>query len=155
MDKVNRIEMQFIFKKRCHSLETDRLRKERNHPELLRIVGRGRENGQEHRPSQEGRKQVEKLNIEIYHIFFNYSETLGTTPLQEYQQNNHESWLNSSDGESQVSHQQHEKCPTSVLNKFKKHQSVNLIRLKQTAKRNTMELERKEKTAEAIQRTSR
>ena len=152
--------MEFIFKKRGHSPETDRLRKERNRilkPDRLRIVGRGRANErlQEYRPSQQGRKQVEKLNTKIYNILFNYCQTLGTTPLQEYQQNNHESWLNSSDGESQVSHLQQEKCPTSVLKKFKKHESVNLIRLKQTAKGNTMEPELKENTAETIQRAEK
>ena len=98
---------------------------------------------------------MEKLNIEIYNRSFKYCLTLGTTPLQEYQQNNHESWLNSSDGESQVSHLQKEKCPTSVIKKFKKHESVNLIRLKQTAKRNTMEPDLKGKTAEAVQRAEK
>ena len=70
MDKVNGIEMEFIFKKRGHSPETDRLRKERNRilkPDRLRIVRAGRENErlQEYRPSQQGCKQVEKLNTEI------------------------------------------------------------------------------------------
>ena len=63
--------------------------------------------------------------------------------------------MNSSDGESQVSHLQQEKCPTSVLKKFKKYESVNLIRLEQTTKRNTMEPELKKKTAEAIQRAEK
>ena len=67
---MNSIEIEFIFKKTGHYPETDRLRKERNRilkPDRLRIVGRGRENErlQEYRPSQQGRKQVEKLNIEI------------------------------------------------------------------------------------------
>ena len=75
MDKVNGIEMEFIFKKRGHFPETDRLRNERNRilkPERL----------QEYRPSQQGRKHVEKLNTEIYNRFFNYCQTLGTTLLQ-------------------------------------------------------------------------
>ena len=88
MDKVNGIEMESIFnnfQKKGHSPENDRLRKERNRilkPDRLQIVGRGRENErlQEYRPSQQGRKQVEKLEIEIYHRFFNYCQTLGTTP---------------------------------------------------------------------------
>ena len=90
MDKVNGMEMEFIFKKGGNSPETDRLRKERNRilkPDSLRIVGRGRENEklQEYQPSQQGRKQVKKQNIEIYNRFFNYRGTLGTTPLHEYQ----------------------------------------------------------------------
>ena len=55
--------MNFIFKKRGHSPETDRLRQERNRilkPNKTRIVGRGSENGkiQEYRLSQELRKQI-------------------------------------------------------------------------------------------------
>ena len=148
---MNGIEREFIFKRRGHAPETDRLRKERNRnlkPDRMRIVGgegQGNERLQEYRPSQEGCKQVERLNIEIYNRFFNYCATLGTTPFQEYQQKNHESWLNYSDGESQESRLQHENCPTSVLKKPNKHESGNLIRLKQTAKRNTVESEQKEK----------
>ena len=149
--------MEFIFKIRGHSPGTDRLRTERNsilRPDRLRIVGKGRDNErlQKYRPSQKGGKQIEKLNIEIYNRFFLYCETVSTTPLQEYQQNNHESWLNNSDEESQMSHVQHDKCPTSALKKFKKLESVNLIRLKQTAKLDAMEAEQKEKTTEAIQK---
>ena len=56
MDKVNGIEIEFICKKRGHSPETDRLRKERNRilkQDRLRIVGRGQENEklQDYRPS--------------------------------------------------------------------------------------------------------
>ena len=63
MDKVNVIDMNFIFKKRGHSPETDRLRQERNRilkPNKTRIVGRGSENEriQAYRPSQEGRKNL-------------------------------------------------------------------------------------------------
>ena len=160
MDKVNGIDMEFIFKKRGHSLETNRLPTERNcilKPDRLRIVGKGRDNErlQEYRPSQKGRKQIEKLNIEIYNRFFHYCKTIGTTPHQEYQAKNYEPWLNNSDGESQTSHIQHEKCPTSALKKLKKHESINLIRLKQTAKLNTMEAEQKEKTSQAIQKAEK
>ena len=110
---------------------------------------------QEYRPSQKGRKQIENLNIEIYKRFSHYCGTIGTTALQGYQQNNHEFWLNNSDGESQTSHAQHDICPTSALKKFKKHESVILIRLKQTAKLNALETEQKEKTAEAIQKAEK
>ena len=111
----------------------------------MRIVGKGRDNErlQEYQPSKKVRKQIEKLNIEINNRFFHYCETIGTTPLQEYQQNSHESWLNRFYGGSQTSHIQDEKWPTSALKKFKIHESVNLIRLKQTAKLNTMEAEQK------------
>ena len=92
----------------------------------------------------------------IYNRFFNYCESLGTTPLREFNENIHESWINvSSDNESQISHLRTEKCPTNILKKFKKHESVNLIRLKQTAKRNTLPEERNEKTADMIKKAER
>ena len=93
--------------------------------------------------------------MEISNRLFHYCETIGTTLLQEYQQNHYESWLNNSDGESQISHVQHDTCPRSALKKFQKQGSVNLIRLKQTAKLNAMETEQKEKTAEAIQKAEK
>ena len=74
------------------------------------------------------------------------------TLLQGYEVNNHESWLNNSHGESETSQVQHKKCPASALKKLKKHESVNLIRLKQMAKLRTMETEWNEWTAEAIQK---
>ena len=80
MNNVNGIEMKFIFKKRCHSPETDRLRKERNRilkPHRLPIVGREWEN---EKLQKLGRKLVEKLNIEIYNRFFNYCQPLDTSP---------------------------------------------------------------------------
>ena len=88
MDKINGLELEFIFKKRGHFPETDRLRAERNcvlKPDRLRIVGKGRDHErlQEYRPSQKRRKQIGKLNIEIYNRFFYYCETIGTTLLQE------------------------------------------------------------------------
>ena len=46
MDKVNGIEMDFIFKERGHSPETYRLKSERNSilkPQRTRIVGKGTE----------------------------------------------------------------------------------------------------------------
>ena len=61
----------------------------------------------------------------------------------------------SSDNESQISHLKTEKCPTNILKKFKKHESGNLIRLKQTAKRNTLPQDRNEKTAEMIKKVER
>ena len=155
MDKVNGIDMDFIFKKRGHSPETKRLWIERNHilkPDKTRIVGKGKESEriQEYRPNQAGRKRIAELNIEIYNRFFHYCETLNTTPLQEFQQNNNESWTNSnqSDGESQTSRTKQDKCPTNALRRFKKHETINLIRLKQTAKLNTLEPEQNEKTAD-------
>ena len=51
-----------------------------------------------------------------------------------------ESWLNTTSNiESQTSQLRKEKRPTNVLRKFKKHESVNLIRVKQTAKQNTLQ----------------
>ena len=140
MDKVNVIDMNFIIKKRGHSPETKRLWIERNHllkPDRTRIVGKGKESEriQEYRPNQASRKRIAEINIKIYNRFFRYCETLETTPLLEYQQNNNESWLhnNQSDGESETSHIKRDKCPTNALKKFKKHETLNLIRLKQTA----------------------
>ena len=48
-----------------------------------------------------------------------------------------------------------EKGPTNILRKFKKHESVNLIRSKQTAKQNTLPEERNEKTAAMIKRAEK
>ena len=64
MDKVNRIDMEFIFKEQGHSPETHQLRIERSRilkPNKLRIVGKGRDDErlQEYRPSWQGRKQIE------------------------------------------------------------------------------------------------
>ena len=57
MDKVNGIDMNFIYKKRGHSPETKRLWVERNHilkPDRTRFVGKGKasERIQEYRPNQ-------------------------------------------------------------------------------------------------------
>ena len=162
MDKVNEIDMEFIFKKRGHSPETKRQWTERNHilkPDKTRIVGKGKESEmiQEYRPNQAGRKRIAELNIEIYNGFFHYCETLNTTPLQEFQQNNNESWINNhqSDGESQTSRTKQDKCPTNALRRFRKHETVNRIRLKQTAKLNTLEPEQNEKTADVLKKAEK
>ena len=162
MDKVNGIDMNFIFKKRGHSPETKRLWVERNHllkQDRTRIVGKGKESEriQEYRSNQASSKRIVELNIKIYNRFFRYCETLKTTPLLEYQQNNNESWFhnNQSDGESETSHIKRDKCPTNALKKFKKHETVNLIRLKQTATKNTLSSDQKEGTEEAIKRVEK
>ena len=162
MDKVNGIDMVFIYKKRGHSPETKRLWVERNHilkPGKTRIVGKGKDSEriQEYRPNQSGRKRIAELNIEIYNRFFQFCETLGTTPLWEYQQNNNESWLhnNQSDGESEISRTKQDKCPTSALKKFKMHETGNLIRRKQTAKKNSPDANQNENTEEAINKAEK
>ena len=96
MDKVNGIDIEFIFKKRGHFPETNKLRSERNkifQPNRTRIVGKGSENErlQQYRPSQQVRKEIERINIMIYNRFFHYCESLGTTPLSEFNENIHES----------------------------------------------------------------
>ena len=117
MDKANGIDMNFIHKKRGHSPETKRLWIQRNHllkPDGTRIVGKGKESEriQEYQPNQASRKRTVELNVEIYNRFFHYCETIGTTPLLEYQLNNNESWLhsNQSDGESETSRTRNDKC---------------------------------------------
>ena len=139
-----------------------RLWVERNHivkPAKTRIVGKGKESERINgfRPSQNGRKRNIELNIEIYNRFFDYSETLGTTPLQEFQQNNNESWINNnqSDGKSQTTRAKQDKCPTNTLRKFCKHETVNLIRLKQTAKMNTLDSKKTENTANVIKKAEK
>ena len=130
--------------------ETKRLWIERNHllkPDKTRIVGKGNESEriQEYRLNQGGRKRIAELGIELYNRFFHYCETLETTPLQEFQQKNNESWISNyqSDGESQISRAKQDKCPTNALRRFRKHETVNLIMLKQTAKMNTSISEQK------------
>ena len=81
MDKVNGIDMEYIYKKRGHSPETKRLWVEGNHvlkPDKTRIVGKGKDNEgiQEYRPSQIGRKRLVELNNEILDQFFYYCENL-------------------------------------------------------------------------------
>ena len=98
MDKVNGIDMHFIYKKRGQSPETYRLWTEKKRllkPEKTRIVGNGsdHERLQEYRPLWQARKRIVELNVQMYNRFFHYCETLETTPLKEYQQNNHESWV--------------------------------------------------------------
>ena len=113
-DKVNGIDIEFIFKKR-------ELRSERNkilQPIWTRIVGKGSENErlQQYRPSQQDRKEIERINIMIYNRFFHYCESLGNTPLREFNENIHESWINAtSDSESQISHVKIEKCPMNII----------------------------------------
>ena len=76
--------------------------------------------------------------------------------MKEFNENVLESWIsNPSDNESQVSYLKTEKCPISVLKKFKRHESVNLIRLKQTANLNTLPEDRNQKTAETIRRAEK
>ena len=43
-----------------------------------------------------------------------------------------------------------DRCPANALKKIKKHETVNLIRLKQTAKKNSLGTDQKENTEEAI-----
>ena len=162
MDHVNGIDMQFIYEKRGHSSDTNRLWTERRRllkPEKTRIVGKrsDHERLQEYRPPQQAQKRIVELNIQIYNRFFHFCETLGTTPLRQNQQNNHESWIvqNSSDSESQVSNVRQEKCPTNALKKFRKHETVNWIRLKQTVKANTMDDDQNEHTEETIKKTEK
>ena len=128
-------------------------------PDRTRIVGKGKESEriQEYRPHQAGRKRIVELNTEIYNRFFHYCETLGTTPLSEYQQNNNESRLhnNQSDGESETSRTKQDRCPTNALKKFKKHETENLIRLKQTAKKNSLSTDQNENTEEAIDKAEK
>ena len=121
-------------------------------------MGKGKESEriQEYRPNQAGRKRIAELNIEIYKRFFHYRETLEKTPLQEFQQNN-ESCIknNQSDGESQTGRAKQDKCTTNALKRFRKHETVHLIRPKQTAKTNTLKPERIEKTSEVIKKAEK
>ena len=63
MDKVNGIDLQFIFKKRGHSPETSRLRTERFkllQPNKTRIVGKGGDNFR--LPPDTTRKERDRAN---------------------------------------------------------------------------------------------
>ena len=162
MDKVNGIDMHFIFKKRGHSPDTHMLWTERKRllkpQKKTRIVGKGTDNErlQEYRPSQQVRKRIAELKIQNYNRFFSFCETLGTTPLKEFQLNNNESWITQSpDTESQTSNIRQEKCPTNATKKFRKHETVNLIRLIQTVKTNTLDDEHNERTEETIKKAKK
>ena len=97
-----------------------------------------------------------ELNVQIYNRFFSFCETLGTTPLKEFQLNNHESWITqSSDTESQTRNIKQAKCPTNAIKKFRKHETVNLIRLKQTVKKNTLDDEHNDRTEETINKAEK
>ena len=78
-------------------------------------------------------------------------------PLMEFQQKNHESWIvqNSSDTESQTSNVRQEKYPTNAIKNSRKHETVNLIRLKQTVKTNKLDDEHNERTEETIKRAEK
>ena len=121
MDKVNGIDMHFIFKKREHSPDTLRLWTERKRllkPKKMRIVGKRTDNErlQEYRPSQQVRKRIVELNLQMFNRFFSFCETLGTTPLKEFQLNNHESWITqSADTESQTSNIRQKNAPQMLL----------------------------------------
>ena len=62
---------------------------------------------------------------------------------------------NISDGESQTSYLKQDKRPIKALKKFRKHGTVNLIRLKQLAKINLRDAAQIELTAEAIKRAKK
>ena len=97
-----------------------------------------------------------ELNVQMFNRFFSFCETLETTPLKEFQLNNHESWVTqSSDTENQTSNIRQEKCPANAIKKFRKHETVNLIRLKQTVKTNTLDDEHNERTEETIKRAEK
>ena len=155
--------MHFIHKQRGHSPETHRLWMERKQIlklEKTRIVGKGKDNerftpGVSPLPTGP-KKNRGNEHPDLQPVFF-YCETLGTTPLRKYQQNHHESWLshNLSDNERQVSHVKPQKCPVNASKKFRKHETVKLIRLKQTVKANTMETDNKERTTETIKKAER
>ena len=119
--------------------------------------GKGKRKRTDSRVSAQSSKRIAELNTEIYNRFFHYCETLETTPLQEIQQNNNESWIknNQSDGESQISRAKQDKCPTNALRRFRKHETGNMIRLKQIAKMNTLNTEQNEKTAEVIKKAEK
>ena len=156
--------MHFIFKKRGNSPDTLKLWTERKRllkPEKkTRIVGKGTDNErlQEYRPSQQVRKRIAELNVQICNRFFSFCETLGTTPLKEFQLNKLklESWITqSSDTESQTSNIRQAKCPTNAIKKFRKHETVKLIRLKQTVETNTLDDEHNERNEETIKKAEK
>ena len=153
--------MHFIFKKRGHSPDTLNLWTEQKRllkPEKMRIVAKGTDNErlQEYRTSQQVRKIIVELNVQMYNRFFSFCETLGTTPLKEFQLNNHVSWVTqSSNTESQTSNIRQKKCPTNAIKKFRKYETVNLIRLNQTVKTNTLDDEHNERTEETIKRAEK
>ena len=57
--------------------------------------------------------------------------------------------------ESKASYVKRDTCPTDVLRKFRRYESINLIRLKQTAKLNQHGEAKNEKTAEAIRKAEK
>ena len=74
--------MDFIFKKRGHYPETHNLRMKRDRifkPDKMQVVGKAVENGwiQEYRWLQQDRKQIEKLNNEIFNRFSNIVKQSG------------------------------------------------------------------------------
>ena len=54
-----------------------------------------------------------------------------------------------------MSNIRHEKCPTNAIKKFRKHETVNLIRLKQTVKTNRMDDEHNENLEETIKKAEK
>ena len=54
-----------------------------------------------------------------------------------------------------MSNVRQKECPTNALKKFRKHETVNLIRLKQTVKANTMDDDQNERTEEIIKRAEK
>ena len=54
-----------------------------------------------------------------------------------------------------MSNVRQEKCPTNALKKFWKHETVNLIRLKQTVKANTLDDNQNEHTESTIKRAEK
>ena len=75
-------------------------------------------------------------------------------PLQKFQQNNHYSWIsNNSDGDNQTRYLKQDRCPATVLRKFRHPESINLIRLNQTDKLHTEA--NYEKTSESIRTAER
>ena len=54
-----------------------------------------------------------------------------------------------------MSNVRQEKCPTNAIKMFRKHETINLIRLKQTAKTNKLDDEHNERTEETIKKAEK
>ena len=129
-------------------------------PGRTRIVGKGKFNEriQSYRTGQRGRKAIAHLNNQIYDRYARYCETIGSTPqIELMRENRHQlhEISSESDDYSVLNRERSKRCPTSILRKYPKHETVNFIKLKQYAKPNMLSDEMNERTENTLKKVER
>ena len=81
-----------------------------------------------------GRKAITHLNNQIYDHYIRYCETISSTlQIELMRENRHQLYEISSESDdySVVTLERSERCPSSMLRKYPRHETVNFIKLNQ------------------------